>query len=524
MPKANKATFKSYVEGSGKTNDGCPQEPSLLPGELVITVASQVLRFIPFGEQKQGLLGNLQLYTEQRNRLVGSDDIVLNNVDAVYQVSKGRKKLLVPGIGSTTVVKNLEIHCKDFQIHNFSLKATPKDEAKRLINAIVHHTMPSRHDLLFAFEYRGDAEPDDRIPQVSRFNGHWDWEAEMSRLQAKGFKVIDINTRFQHSENLPESFVVPSSLSNNDILLALTNFANYRCPTWSYSHSNGAALVRMPFLLPNSEMEDLEAKMLTAVKISHPEQKAPKVYSLLEMLPTIRDIQVSYEKLRVLCMPTTLKDVESTDVVWYSELCNTKWMYSVYTLLKLSLRIVDYISNEGFSVVIKEKDSRDLSPLVACLVQLLLDPHTRTIQGFQSLVEREWVAMGHRFKDRLGLVHGTEAEKSPIFLLFLDCVWQLLQQFPSAFQFSEMYLTSIWDSACFGLFENFLFNCSREHENAKSDTRLIYGASSSSNKLLNPAQLSYFETPISVYLENSFVHDGLSMEDSCSLGPDETLS
>lgn len=50
----------------------------------------------------------------------------------------------------------------------------------------------------------------------------------------------------------------------------------------------------------------------------------------------------------------------------------------------------------------------------------------------------------------------------PVFLIFLDCTWQLLQQFPSAFEFSEIYLTTLWDSVCLGLFENFIFNNERE--------------------------------------------------------------
>lgn len=48
--------------------------------------------------------------------------------------------------------------------------------------------------------------------------------------------------------------------------------------------------------------------------------------------------------------------------------------------------------------------------------------------------------------------------QSPLFLLFLDCVWQLLQQFPSAFEFSEIYLTSLWDSVGLAMFRNFIFN------------------------------------------------------------------
>lgn len=48
--------------------------------------------------------------------------------------------------------------------------------------------------------------------------------------------------------------------------------------------------------------------------------------------------------------------------------------------------------------------------------------------------------------------------QSPVFLLFLDCVWQLLQQFPSSFEFTELFLISIWDSVGLGMFRNFIYN------------------------------------------------------------------
>lgn len=43
-----------------------------------------------------------------------------------------------------------------------------------------------------------------------------------------------------------------------------------------------------------------------------------------------------------------------------------------------------------------------------------------------------------------------------MFLLFLDCTWQLQYQFPSSFEFTEIYLTSVWDSVTLGLFHNFV--------------------------------------------------------------------
>lgn len=43
-------------------------------------------------------------------------------------------------------------------------------------------------------------------------------------------------------------------------------------------------------------------------------------------------------------------------------------------------------------------------------------------------------------------------------MLFLDCVWQLLQQFPSSFEFTELFLISVWDSVGLGMFRNFVYN------------------------------------------------------------------
>ena len=40
----------------------------------------------------------------------------------------------------------------------------------------------------------------DRQCQVPRYNSHWDWEAELQRLQVKGFRIYDNNTQFRQVE------------------------------------------------------------------------------------------------------------------------------------------------------------------------------------------------------------------------------------------------------------------------------------------------------------------------------------
>ena len=67
-----------------------------------------------------------------------------------------------------------------------------------------------------------------------------------------------------------------------------------------------------------------------------------------------------------------------------------------------------------------------------------------SFQGFQTLIEREWLDFGHKFGDRCG--HSIERdvnERSPVFLQWLDCVHQLVKQFPTAFEFNEHLLVSL---------------------------------------------------------------------------------
>ena len=78
------------------------------------------------------------------------------------------------------------------------------------------------------------------------------------------------------------------------------------------------------------------------------------------------------------------------------------------------------------------------------LGELILDPYYRTLLGFQSLVEKEWCSFGFQFGSRCG--HGrsdvSNDQRSPIFIMWLDCVWQCIQQYPTGYEFNENLLIS----------------------------------------------------------------------------------
>lgn len=76
------------------------------------------------------------------------------------------------------------------------------------------------------------------------------------------------------------------------------------------------------------------------------------------------------------------------------------------------------------------------------------------------------------YSDRLGhVINSDTSEQSPLLLLFLDCTWQLLQQFPDEFEFSETFLTTLWDSAFLPIFDTFLFNSEHDRQVALRKVR-----------------------------------------------------
>ena len=85
------------------------------------------------------------------------------------------------------------------------------------------------------------------------------------------------------------------------------------------------------------------------------------------------------------------------------------------------------VENHKTSVVVHCSDGWDRTAQLTSLAMLLLDSHYRTLRGFQVLVEKEWLSFGHKFSHRVG--HGddkhNDPDRSPVFLQFIDCVWQV---------------------------------------------------------------------------------------------------
>ncbi|KAK2563495.1 Myotubularin-related protein 8 [Acropora cervicornis] len=147
-----------------------------------------------------------------------------------------------------------------------------------------------------------------------------------------------------------------------------------------------------------------------------------------------------------------------------SGLDGSGWLKHIKAILDTSIFIAKAVAEEKISVVVHCSDGWDRTAQTCSIASIILDPYYRTIHGFQVLVEKEWLSFGHKFTDRCGFLQSDGKETSPVFLQFLEGVWQLLEQFPFAFQFNERFLLTLHDHLYSCQFGTFLGNCERERK------------------------------------------------------------
>jgi len=195
--------------------------------------------------------------------------------------------------------------------------------------------------------------------------------------------------------------------------------------------------------------------------------ESTEVYEHTELLfmniPNIHTIRDSFKKVKECCFPSP------EESHFFAKLEETRWPEFIKLILQTSVKIVELVDRQGASVLVHCSDGWDRTPQLTALAMLMMDPFYRTIKGFCILVEKEWISFGHKFMQRLG--YGSKEynddQRAPIFLQFLDCVFQLLHQFPCSFQFTPNLLVFIADEMYSCRFGNFLYNSDKERADKK---------------------------------------------------------
>ena len=223
----------------------------------------------------------------------------------------------------------------------------------------------------------------------------------------------------------------------------------------------------------------------------------------------VRHLKASFKKLMRACVPSTPPSNNDPEQSFYRQFENSEWLTQLQTIMQISGAIVDLIDIQGSSVMVCLEDGWDFVPQIVSVAQLCLDPYYRTFEGFRTLIEKEWLAFGHRFSHRSNHTAATLSSGfAPIFLQFLDIVHQIHDQFPLSFEFNQYYLKFLAYHYVSCRFRTFLLDCESErsevgwisedvksshstkHDDSDSDddeTQLCSGSNSKSTLTANNA-------------------------------------
>ncbi|CAE7896496.1 mtm1, partial [Symbiodinium microadriaticum] len=156
---------------------------------------------------------------------------------------------------------------------------------------------------------------------------------------------------------------------------------------------------------------------------------------------------------------------------WFKDVANSGWYDYIGLILGSTLKVVEEILYNQANVVIHCSDGWDRTAQVSSLVMLCLDPYYRTQEGFLKLVQKEWCSFGHRFRTRLAIGEQPTAEYSPVFIQWLECVFQLQQQFPDTFEFAPPVLIRLADEVFSNRYGTFF--CDNEQERRKVEKQTL---------------------------------------------------
>ncbi|XP_006874836.1 PREDICTED: myotubularin-related protein 1 [Chrysochloris asiatica] len=496
------------------------EEAPLFPGESIKAIVKDVMYICPFLGAVSGTLTvtDFKMYFKSVER---DPHFIL---DVPLGVISRVEKIGAQSHGDSSC--GIEIVCKDMRNLRLAYK---QDEQSKLgiFENLNKHAFPlSNGQMLFAFNYK------EKFPD----NGWkvYDPVSEYKRqgLPNESWKISKINSNYELCDTYPATIVVPTSVKDDDLSKVAAFRAKGRVPVLSWIHPESQATITrcsQPLVGPNDKCCKEDEKYLQTIMDANAQShkliifdarqnsvadtnkakgggyESESAYPNAELVfLEIHNIHVMRESLR------KLKEIAYPSIDearWLSSVDGTHWLEYIRMLLAGAVRIADKIESGKTSVLVHCSDGWDRTAQLTALAMLMLDSYYRTIKGFEVLIEKEWISFGHKFALRVG--HGddnhADADRSPIFLQFIDCVWQMTRQFPSAFEFNELFLITILDHLYSCLFGTFLCNC--EQQRFKED---IYTKTISLWSYIN-SQLDDFSNPFFVNYENHVLYPVASL-------------
>ena len=386
------------------------------------------------------------------------------------------------------------------------------EKNKDIFEELNSRAMPKKFDLLgFPKMLNDDLN---KNPKYKALNGWniYDFNKEFLRQgiifddQNCPFRVCNINKDFKKIPTYPQLLIEPKNLSDDIILKASNHRTKGRVPTLSYyfdNKINGVNSNKISGIWRSSQFKagifgsknNEDIKLIKEIKslgnnfliydarpyinaasnkvkgggYEDVEQYGDDAKLIFCNIENIHKAREAIEKTEEICTDEKIM----TNKSFWSQFESTGWLDFIMITLKITTEISKLVS-EGNNVLIHCSDGWDRTPQLVTISQVLLDPYYRTFMGFAVLIEKDWLGFGHQFAKRSGMTEKKnegETERSPIFLQFLDCIYQLIVQFPTEFEFNTDYLLFIAKNYNVNLFGTFMFN--NEEERVKNKAKEV---------------------------------------------------
>ncbi|KAM4679152.1 myotubularin-related protein 9 isoform 2-T2 [Amazona ochrocephala] len=471
--------------------------------ELIKTPrADNVVLHRPFYLAVEGTLcltGHHLIFSSRRHDNAEELWLLHSNIDSI-------EKRFVGSLG-TIVIK-----CKDLRI--IQLDIPGMEECLNIASSIEALSTLDSVTLMYPFFYR---------PMFEIIEDGWssflpDQEFELLSSVTDEWRLSCINKDFSVCPSYPPVVIVPKSIDDEALWKVAMFRHGSRFPVLSYYHKkNGMVMMRssQPLTGTNGRRCKEDEKLINAtlrpgkrgyiidtrsLNVAQQARAKGGGFEQEAHYPQWRRIHKCIERFNIL-QESLIKLVEACNDQshnmdrWLSKLEASNWLTHIKEILTAACLAAQCIDREGASVLVHGTEGTDSTLQVTSLAQIILDPRCRTIRGFESLVVREWLQAGHPFQQRCAqsaYSNSKQKWEAPVFLLFLDCVWQILRQFPCSFEFNERFLIMLFEHAYASQFGTFLGN----NENERSKLKLPQKTMSLWSWVNSSEELIKFQNPL----------------------------
>uniref|UniRef100_A0A8C3A8E6 Myotubularin phosphatase domain-containing protein n=1 Tax=Cyclopterus lumpus TaxID=8103 RepID=A0A8C3A8E6_CYCLU len=382
----------------------------------------------------------------------------------------------------------LILRCKDFLV--FQILIPQERDCLDIHTSLVRLSRPEKYSELYCLSFN---------PNVNKVEREESWNfidimADFKRMGVPNnlWVATAANSEYRVCDTYPSQLFVPKS-ATSAIFVGSSRFRSRgRFPALSYFHQDTlAAVCRCSQPLSGFSGRCQEDEMMLQVLMkSNPgsdhiyvvdtrpklnamaNRAAGKGYENEDHYTNIKLQFIGIENIHVMRSSQQkvidvgeMRSPSMTDFLYGLE--NSGWLKHIKAILDAGLFIARAVADEGVSVLVHCSDGWDRTAQACSVASILLDPYYRTIKGLMVLIERDWVSFGHKFSHRYAHLDGDPKEVSPVIDQFLECVWQLSEQFPCAFEFNERFLIAIHTHIYSCQYGTFLGNCQKERRDMR---------------------------------------------------------